>query len=731
MRTMLNRPAQDTIKWSLDVTATDDRQDFYLGEILVAPQHNRISLGERALKLQPKVMAVLTYLARHQERVIGAEELMDELWKGRVVTPSSVQKSINSLRNTLAELAADQEFVAHFSKRGYQLVLPARFLESAEAEKAATEAENPVLPLAAKIKPQALVGLLLVLGLSVWVLFWVMLRPREIEVPPHLHLKEFQSSRGFTSEVGHERSSEPHPDGDKVAYVRVTDTAGAVQSQILIRDRDGRDWVLAGAEGTWTNLAWSPSGRNLVAVEMRRAEDVPRSPAFYETPNYLYSFHIFTLDFSGRRLLEKNLLSQWQGVIESVTWWDENTLEFVASQGPNSSNERYRYVIAEQRLSMLNPLESGFTPQLSVVREKLAAVVSRRGNSVQVEFLNAQQKPLSTWPITTSDLEISWIPDGSGVLLLEKDSTDLFTLYLNGDTSPIQFPHDPSLSISQPRYRSHGQSILIGAASNRTSLNWLDLQGNLQTLSRGNYNNSLPRFSPDATQIVFTSTRNNQHQIWTLHQGVEQLLVTTDKPVTQIVWSKGDDFVLYRSGQNIWLFEFGSSAPRLLEEKVTRLEPLAYIPETQNLWVAKQVGDARNIWQKSRTKQTEKQLTFGSVAAVLAHRGKVYFQYLNQRGLWVLSSDTSNPQAVSTQLPENSRLLRLVDGGVYFVSGGACRESDIQYLDFAADSVTTALRRARGNVVSHDFHPAAGALQVDCALPESNIIELFPQNPPR
>src|SRR5688572_20857342 len=107
-----------------DVTVADDQQDFYLEQILVAPQHNRISLGEHSLQLQPKVMAVLVYLARHQDRVISAEELMDELWKGRVVTPSSVQKSMNSLRNALAELAGDREFVAHFSKRGYQLVVP-------------------------------------------------------------------------------------------------------------------------------------------------------------------------------------------------------------------------------------------------------------------------------------------------------------------------------------------------------------------------------------------------------------------------------------------------------------------------------------------------------------------------------------------------------------------------------------------------------------------------------
>ena len=728
MPAVLNRAAKCRITTVPNVTATDDQQDFYLGEILVAPQHNRISLGESSLKLQPKVMAVLAYLARHQDRVISAEELMDELWKGRVVTQSSVQKSMNSLRNALAELVGDREFVAHFSKRGYQLVMPVRFVGAAAAE---TAAESP----AKRIKFNAPMASPLIVALIVALIavgfFWMGPKHQAIELPPQFHLTEFQSSTGFTNEVGRERNAEPHPDGERAAYVRDTKADSAVLSQIVIRDKEGHDWLLASAEGSWVSLAWSPSGRNLVAVDMRRAEGLPQSPDYYESPNYLYSFHIFTLDFSGRRLLEKNLLSQWQGVIENVTWWDENTLEFVASQGPDSRNERYRYVIAEQRLAMLNPLESGFTPQQSLVQEKRSAVVSRRGGDAQVEFLNAQQKIISVWPIGTHDVEVSWIPDGSGVLILEKDNSDLYTLYLNGDTSPIHFPREPSLGFSQPRYRVDGRSILMSAEANQASLHRLDLAGGIHTFSQGNYHNEVPRFSPDGNRIVFTSLRNNQHQLWTLHADKEERIALADKPVSKILWPENADFLLYKSGRSIWSYEFGGRAPRILLEKAARSEPLTYIPETQNLWMIKQVGDARNIWLKNLATEKEKQLTFGSVAGVLVRHDTVYFQYRNQSGLWKLSGDLAGAQTVSARLPRNSQLLRMTETGVYFVSGGACRESDIQYLDFNTDSVTIALGRTHTHVVTYDFHPAAGALQSDCNLPESNIVELHSKNPQR
>jgi DNA-binding winged helix-turn-helix (wHTH) protein len=711
----LTPPSQTLNDRIAAVTSADERQNFYLDEILVSPQHNRVALGERSLRLQPKVMAVLAYLAQHQERVISAEELMDQLWKGRVVTPSSVQKSINSLRSTLAELAGEREFVAHFSKRGYQLVVPARFPEPQQASLTVPGKRS------GRVAAWIAVCVLMTVAVFTGIRLWVPGVPVPEDKWPRLHVTEFRFSGGFTSDIGHERSAEPHPDGERVAYVRDTDGQEGLQSQILIRDREGRDWPLASADGSWVNLAWSPSGRNLVAVEMRRAEGLPPSPAYYEKPNYLYSFHIFTLDFSGRRLLEKNLLSQWQGAIESVTWWDENTLEFVASQGPDSASERYRYVIAEQQLSMLNPLDSGYSPQQNLVREKISAVLSRRGNKAQVEFLDPGQKRLAAWPVPSTHVEISWIPDGSGVLILEKDTAELYALYWDGSVTPVRLHRDQVLSLSYPRYRQNGQSLLVSAIAAKTHLQRIALDGQSQVLSSDAFYNSFPRFSADGETLVFASLRDGQQQIRSLRGEIEELLLTADKPVTRMIWPDGQDFLLYKSGRAIWVYSFSERTPRRLLERTAGADPLAYDPGSQQLWVTKQTGDARNIWLINLQSRLEKQLTFGAVASALAHDKGMYFQYRGQHGLWTLSDE--GPQQVSANLPNNSQLLRVVSGGVYFVVGGPCRESAVQYLDLSTDTITIAAERIDNKVISHDFHPHQGTLQLRCELPESNILE--------
>src|SRR5690554_7558327 len=100
------------------VAMTQYLQSFTLAEVLVSPARNELSARGQTVRLQPKAMAVLCYLARHYDRVIDNDELIEHVWQGRVVTYGSVQKSINLLRKGLSELLGEREVVAHYSKKG-------------------------------------------------------------------------------------------------------------------------------------------------------------------------------------------------------------------------------------------------------------------------------------------------------------------------------------------------------------------------------------------------------------------------------------------------------------------------------------------------------------------------------------------------------------------------------------------------------------------------------------
>ena len=80
-----------------------------------------------SLRLEPRVMAVLTELARHSGRVVSRQELHDTIWPGVVVTDYTLNRCIYRLRRALDRIAGDgggtgSELIETLPKRGYRLL---------------------------------------------------------------------------------------------------------------------------------------------------------------------------------------------------------------------------------------------------------------------------------------------------------------------------------------------------------------------------------------------------------------------------------------------------------------------------------------------------------------------------------------------------------------------------------------------------------------------------------
>lgn len=697
---------------------------FRLGDIQVLPHHNQLQLNGKTIKLQPKVMAVLEYLARNHGRVISNEELIKQLWAGRIVTHGSVQKSINALRSAFSELLGEQEIIAHYSKRGYQLKLEPQFIVSA------TPATSPIINTDVSHAFRWQKVALWVSTIAIVVLFynlWGISGAAVPHVPKH-HKTNFSTSQGYTNETGHERLAVPHPDDKHVAYIREKFNAkqmGETDSDIIIRNSSGKDWRVANSQGSWFKMAWSPAGKHLVAVEVKRDEGQSLSPNFYEKPNYLYSFHIFSLDLDKERLLEKQLLSQWQGRIFSVTWWDEDTLEFVAKQGPNSTTARYRYSTRDQQLTALDERNGITNPIASAVLGGRTAVASLYKNKTQIDFLNAEQSSISRWQLDFPAVDVSWIPDGSGLLVYAEDERRLLALYLDGHQVQIPLADSKDRVFSRPRYKPDGSAIFYTEEKRSSNIVFMNIEGARSRLTENTDFNYFATFSSDGDKVVYASVRNNQIHLWLVEAGQERQLTTQPiaKKVGSIVWPD-NDHLIYSTGSSLYLYTFPTAETKLLLAETDKIEPVNYIPDSGKLLVLKSNRELRNLWRVDTRNLQHKQLTFGSVGSALKFKGDVYFQYVGESGLWALRDKNDSLEQLTPKLPENSKLLTADETGVYFINGGLCRESDIYYFDFASARVSTRLKRGSPLVSTTSFHPAKGVLQTDCYLAESNIVLL-------
>ncbi len=76
----------------------------------------------RVVRVEPQVFDVLVYLIEHRDRVVAKEELLDEVWKTRFVTESTLTTRIKEVRRAVGDDGRGQRVVRTAHGRGYRFV---------------------------------------------------------------------------------------------------------------------------------------------------------------------------------------------------------------------------------------------------------------------------------------------------------------------------------------------------------------------------------------------------------------------------------------------------------------------------------------------------------------------------------------------------------------------------------------------------------------------------------
>ena len=304
--------------------STGSSEAFYLDSWQVEPGQNRLIRDGHSVRVEPKVMDLLVYLASKAPEVVSREVLLDEVWADAVVGDEALSLSISKLRRAFADDPRAPRVVETIPKRGYRLIAPVE----RPTEGGAARPTSPVWRWRYLL---GLLGLLAIVALA-WQL---LVTTRESSTapeaePPVAELMEVDRSELVTVPVttlpGRERDAAISPDGRFVAFawaeeprtglqiyvkeldggpatvlVELAETAtalspvwsadgsevaflhyeGAACSVVAASVRDGTQRVLADCDGNQLGeLAWSPSGEWL-AFPQQLGPDEPAGLVLY------------------------------------------------------------------------------------------------------------------------------------------------------------------------------------------------------------------------------------------------------------------------------------------------------------------------------------------------------------------------------------------------------------------------------------------------------------------
>lgn len=80
----------------------------------------------RPIEVQPKVLELIFYLARHRDRVVAKDELFASLWDGTTVAEGSLTQAVSLARKALGDSAREQRVIRTVRGRGLQFVAAPR-----------------------------------------------------------------------------------------------------------------------------------------------------------------------------------------------------------------------------------------------------------------------------------------------------------------------------------------------------------------------------------------------------------------------------------------------------------------------------------------------------------------------------------------------------------------------------------------------------------------------------
>lgn len=88
--------------------------------------------GEGRIAVEPQVLDLLLYLVRNRHRVISKEELIEQVWRGRIVSDSTLTSRIATARKVIGDSGSEQRQIRTVARRGLRFVGAVRELDAAE-----------------------------------------------------------------------------------------------------------------------------------------------------------------------------------------------------------------------------------------------------------------------------------------------------------------------------------------------------------------------------------------------------------------------------------------------------------------------------------------------------------------------------------------------------------------------------------------------------------------------
>lgn len=482
---------------------------FRVGGCLVEPAWNRIVRDGQAVKLEPRVMRLLTVLAAAPGRPLRRQQLLDSVWPDVTVNEEALSRAVSQLRRALGDDPKAPRFVQTVHKGGYCLIAPVEAAEAAEAPVA--EAPRP--------RRRWLWALLAVLAIALPAL---LIYRAAAPSTPSSDARALRALVPLTSDPGREIDPAVSPDGTRVAYLA---SVGGSYDLFVRNVEGGAPLRLTRSRLAKGHPVWSPDGGRiaLVAAEAEAAAiyliSVKDGAAakLIDLPSWSWG-----LDWSpdGRTLAYSDVAP---GEAAGIALADIATkaVRPVARSGTSAGDLKPVFSPDGKRLAFIRdgPLD----------RQQIGIVELAKAEAARVLDLPPQALR-----------GLDWTPGGEALIFSARSGRrfGLNRVALTPGARPEALAAEGG-DLFNPSIARTGRIVVEEVEEDRDV--WrVDLaQGTAAALIRSTSDDQHPAYAPRGDAIAFVSERSGQPELWVQSPGADARRLTKlgGRGISHVSWS--------------------------------------------------------------------------------------------------------------------------------------------------------------------------------------------------
>jgi TolB-like protein len=95
---------------------------YVFGDYALDPSRRELTRASEAVALGPQVFDLLLFLVQNRERVVSKDDLIQAVWRGRIVSESTLASHINAARKAIGDSGDDQRLIRTVARKGYRFV---------------------------------------------------------------------------------------------------------------------------------------------------------------------------------------------------------------------------------------------------------------------------------------------------------------------------------------------------------------------------------------------------------------------------------------------------------------------------------------------------------------------------------------------------------------------------------------------------------------------------------